>query len=271
MECTVIQRIQYLTYTLLILLLCCLNTSNVSAQKKSEKQQIIQLKIYHLDNPDQEQQVDRFLDEAYLPALHRTGIEPVGVFKPVGQDTTADRRIYVLISFDSFEQFRSLETILKSDQQYQKDGTAYIEASHDVAPYNHIESIILEAFPYAPRVMTPDLNAPASQRVYELRSYWSATEALNRNKVEMFNEGGEVEIFDRLGFNAVFYGNVLSGYEMPNLMYMTSFEDMESRDAHWDAFRNDSKWEEISSMKKYQNNVEGISIQFLRTTDYSDL
>ena len=87
----------------------------------------------------------------------------------------------------------------------------------------------------------------------------------------MFNEGGEVAIFSRLGFNAVFYGNVISGSEMPNLMYMTSFSDMRSRDAHWESFRNDPAWDKLSSMEKYQNNVSRIDIQFLRSTNYSDI
>jgi hypothetical protein len=36
--------------------------------------------------------------------------------------------------------------------------------------------------------------------------------------------GGEVPLFVRLGFNAVFYGEVIVGSHMPNLMYMTTFE-----------------------------------------------
>jgi hypothetical protein len=51
------------------------------------------------------------------------------------------------------------------------------------------------------------------------KKYWK--------KVEMFNEGGEIDLFSRLNFNAVFYAEVISGPTMPNLMYMTSFENME--------------------------------------------
>ncbi len=255
---------------LILLLLFTIHLKPADAQDQNDRQQIFQIKIYHLDGPDQEKQVDAYLEEAYLPALHRADIKPVGVFKPIDQDTTSDRRIYVLIPFESIDRLTTLPATLENDEQYLEDGSAYINAPHDEPPYSYIESVILKAFSEAPRIMRPELTSPKSQRIYELRSYGAATEAINLNKVDMFN-AGEVEIFDRLGFNAVFYGNVLSGSDMPNLMYMTSFEDMESRDTHWDSFRDDSQWEELSSMEKYKDNVSWINIHLLHSTDYSDL
>ena len=61
--------------------------------------------------------------------------------------------------------------------------------------------------------------------MYELRSYESPTEELHRIKVNMFNAGGEVTLFKRLDFQAVFYSDVLSGSRMPNLIYMVVFTD----------------------------------------------
>jgi hypothetical protein len=86
----------------------------------------------------------------------------------------------------------------------------------------------------------------------------------------MFNEGGEVVLFKRLGFNAIFYADVISGSRMPNLMYMTSFEDKASRDAHWKTFVDDPEWKKLSSMPQYQKNVSKADIIFLRPTAYSD-
>jgi len=86
----------------------------------------------------------------------------------------------------------------------------------------------------------------------------------------MFNAGGEVKLFDKLEFNAVFYGEVISGPNMPNLMYMTTFSDQESRDAHWDSFREAPEWEKLKSLSKYQHNVSHIDILFLYPTEYSD-
>jgi hypothetical protein len=105
--------------------------------------------------------------------------------------------------------------------------------------------------------------------VYELRSYESASEKKYWKKVEMFNEGGEIDLFSRLNFNAVFYAEVISGPAMPNLMYMTSFENMEDRNAHWKAFSNDPKWKELTSMKEYEKTVSKNVILFLRPKSYS--
>jgi hypothetical protein len=107
--------------------------------------------------------------------------------------------------------------------------------------------------------------------VYELRSYEGHTEKIYQNKVKMFNDGDEVGLFKRLGFNAVFYGEVLSGSRMPNLMYMTTFESKEERDAHWKAFSADPQWKTLSAMPEYQKNVSKNVQIFLRPTQYSDL
>jgi hypothetical protein len=57
---------------------------------------------------------------------------------------------------------------------------------------------------------------------------------------------------------------------MPNLMYMTCFENKADRDDHWKSFSQDPYWKKLSSMPEYQKNVSHIDIIFLRPTDYSD-
>jgi hypothetical protein len=257
-------------YFLLFVFFIFLGIGSTHAQNHEESQQFLQIKTYHFDNTTQQQQTDQFLEQAYLPALHRLGIDNVGVFKPHDADTSASLKTYVLIPFNTLDEFASLPNQLNNDSEYLADGKGYLEAPHDNPPYHKIESILLKTFETAPTIMTSDLDTPKPKRVYELRSYESATEALNINKVDMFN-AGETEIFERLDFNAIFYGNVISGNRMPNLMYMTSFEDMESRDNHWEAFSNDPQWEELSAMDKYQDNVSNIDIYFLKATSYSDL
>jgi hypothetical protein len=133
-----------------------------------------------------------------------------------------------------------------------------------------METIILKAFALSPVMKLPELTSPKNERVYELRSYESAGEAIFRNKVRMFNEGGEMDIFTKLNFNAVFYGEVVAGSQMPNLMYMTTFENRADRDAHWAAFSSDPDWKRLSSLPEYKNNVSHADVTFLRPADYSD-
>ena len=86
----------------------------------------------------------------------------------------------------------------------------------------------------------------------------------------MFNEGGEVALFKNLGFNAVFYGEVIAGSQMPNLMYMTSFDNLSAREAHWKSFGSAPEWKKISSLPRYQDNVSHIDITILSSEPDSD-
>jgi len=145
-----------------------------------------------------------------------------------------------------------------------------LNASYDKPPYRRLESVVLRAFEDMPKMQPPMLTEPRSNRIYELRSYESPTETYYWNKVDMFNAGGEVSLFKKLEFNAVFYGEVVSGSKMPNLMYMTTFDDQASRDAHWTAFGDAPEWKELIAMTKYEHNVSHADIMFLYPADYSD-
>jgi len=147
----------------------------------------------------------------------------------------------------------------------------YLNAVYTQPAYKRYESILLKAFELMPEVAAPQLSGSKSERVYELRSYEGYTEKIFKNKVQMFNAGGEIDIFKRLGFNAIFYGEVLYGSRMPNLMYITSFDNKASRDEHWKAFSSDSAWKKLSSLPEYQHNVSKSEISFLTPTDFSDL
>jgi hypothetical protein len=228
-----------------------------------------QLKIYHLKTQLQEDRLDNYLQNAYLPAMHRMGIKQVGVFKPISPDTS-EKRVYVLIPFNSWGQLESSGKALLTDQKYLADGKQYIDAAFNDLPYTRLETVILHAFPKMPSPATPALTANKTDRVYELRSYESPTEKFNLNKVQMFNVGDEVALFKRLGFNAVFYAEVLAGSHMPNLMYMTTFNSRADRDQHWKTFSDDPEWKILVAKPEYQHNVSKADIFFLHPTAYSD-
>jgi len=230
-----------------------------------------QLKIYSIENEQQEERMDQYLEKAYLPALHRAGISHVGVFKPVEEDENHGKRILVLIPFKSLDQFDGLSELLKKDKIYQSEGRDYIGARYDNAPYSRIESILLRAFTGMPEHGVPEHSTPPSEQIYELRSYQGATEKIYETKVEMFNVEGELNLFIELGFQPVFFGEVISGADMPNLMYLTTFSDSASQEEHWDAFRNSPVWVEMKEMEKYQNTVSHSDKYILHPAEYSDL
>ena len=251
-----------------LMLICFGLTAGFS---KAQSRDFYQIKIYSIENAQQEMRVDKFLKEAYLPALHRAGISRVGVFKPIEADETSDNLIFVWIPSKSLKQFGELGDILNDDKQFLADGKDYIDAKHDNAPYKRIESILLRAFKDMPAFGIPGHDTPVSERIYELRSYQGATEKLYEKKVEMFNEGGELKLFVDLGFNPVFFAEVISGSTMPNLMYMTTFSNEASHEKLWNSFRNSPVWKTLKADEQYNNTVSNSEKFLMHPTDYSDL
>ncbi len=256
--------------TRFIILLAFSAAAYLDIQAQGKKQEYYELRIYHVRDHGQEASVEVFLKDALLPTLHRAGISNIGVFKPVESDSSYGKLIYLLVPYKSVDMFVNIPDLIAVDRKFNEDGVVYHDALYANPPYDRMEKIILRNFKGAPKLTTPALTGPRAERVYELRSYESPTEKIYQNKVKMFVEGDEVGLFRRLGFNAVFYADVLAGSHMPNLMYMTTFESKASRDEHWKAFVDDPQWKTLSSMPEYQNNVSKHVIWFLRPTAYSD-
>ncbi|HKI89709.1 MAG TPA: NIPSNAP family protein [Draconibacterium sp.] len=229
-----------------------------------------QIKVYNLKDKNQETQVENYLKNAFVPAMHRAGIKEVGVFKPIESEPDAGKVIFVFIPLKNLDEIDKIEADLEKDQQYQKNGADYINAPWDNPPYVRMESILLKPFKDMPEFAVPKHSTPPSERIYELRSYESPTEKYHLNKVKMFNSG-EVTIFKSIGSQPVFFAHVLSGSNMPNLMYLTTYSDMKSHDEHWDAFRSHPEWKKLSGMEEYKHNVSKSVKHLLHPTDYSDI
>lgn len=262
--------------SILLFLALCAALGSLNARGTAAGRDFYQLKIYHLKNEQQELVVENFLQQAFIPALHRAGIAKVGVFKPVETTPaeagkTPERLIYVFIPFPSYAKFDALEQTLEKDKKYLADGTGYLDAVLANPPYERIETILLNAFTGSTHFNLPVLNSPKKDRIYELRNYEGPTEKLHRNKVQMFNQGDEIGLFKKLNFNAVFYGQVIAGSRMPNLMYLTTYENLADRDAHWKAFFGDDHWKKLSAMTEYQGNVSRNESRFLYPVEYSDI
>jgi len=226
-----------------------------------------QLKIYHLKTQQQAAQLDDYLQHSWIPAAHRAGITGIGIFKPISPDTL-EQVVYVFIPFKKINDVLKLEEVLGKDPQYITERKNYWDAPYNAPVYTRIETILLKAFKNMPQPHKPVLTASKKDRVYELRSYESATEGLGINKIGMFNDA-EMTIFNKLNFNAVFYGQVIAGSHMPNLMYLTTFNNRDDRDKHWAAFKTDYK--KISDLPQYQHNVSKVNITFVYPADYSDI
>jgi len=236
------------------------------------QKEFYEIRVYDLKSAEQVMLTDNYLKDAWMPAMHRMGIKNIGVFKPITNDTAVLKKIIVIVPYISLDVWRKTKSNILADAVYMETGKFFIDADTAHLPYVRVESTILEAFPDQPKLIpTPLKSTPDA--VYELRSYESPTRALHITKVDMFNAGGEVALFKRLDFQAVFYADVLSGSRMPNLVYMVAFKDAASRQEHWKAFGESPEWKNISTDPKYRNNisVNHIDSYLLHRTSYSDL
>jgi len=255
--------------TFIICSVLVMMVASVSATPPSKNSGYFVLRVYHYKNAAQEASIDSFLQYKYLPFLHTSKLNNIGVFKAIANDTATDKRMYVFMPFNSLQQWEkfaptSIEPTINGDG-------GYVNAAYNNPTYTRFETILLKAFPSMPPITPSKLTGAKSERVYELRSYEGPSEKYFRNKVKMFDIGGEIPLFARLGFNGVFYSEVVFGSKMPNLMYMTSFDNMQSREDHWKAFNADAEWKKLASNPEYQHNVSKNEIVFLRPTEYSEL
>lgn len=254
----------------ILFVICFFSICSFAYSGNKPKKEIYQLTVYQYTTAAQETVLNNYLKNALLPALHKMNYKNIGVFKALANDTAAVKMFYVYMPIKNLEDQQAIAEKLSKDATYQTAGTEYINAAYTNAAYTRMEVILLKAFPLAPQMQLPKLTAPKNERVYELRSYESASEKIFANKVHMFNEGGEVDLFKNLNFNAIFYAEVIAGSHMPNLMYMTSFENKTDRDAHWKSFVDSPVWKKLSAMPEYQHNVSHIDIMFLQPLEYSD-
>ncbi len=178
--------------------------------------------------------------------------------------------IYVFIPYKTADQYFKIIDVLAKDQVYQQAGKEFLDAPYNNPPFSRYESVFMKAFPFMPQFKVYSYSTPPAERIYELRSYESATEAKALKKIQMFNEGGEIAIFEKVGSNAVFYAQVLFGSQKPRLMYLTTYADMKSHDDHWAAFRNSPDWKALSSKEEYKNTTSKTKAFLCHPTDYSD-
>lgn len=234
------------------------------------KQQYYELKIYRLKDPGKNKIFDKYLKDAFIPAMHKAGIATIGVFKPVEADTAFGKMVYVFIPYETMDQYNKVLTMLETDPVYQQAGKDFLDAPYNDPPFTRYESIFIKAFAFMPQLRVPSFTTPRGERIYELRSYESWTETKATKKIHMFNEGGEIAIFEKIGANAVFYGQVLFGSLKPRLMYMTTYADMKSQKEHWAAFSNHPDWKTLRAKEEYANTVIKPNAYLLHPTDYSD-
>lgn len=236
--------------------------------------QLLELRRYSFKSSDKQQDFDKFLAKVVVPALNRIDIKPVGVFallpadnRKLG-DAAKEAQLFILMPHNSSESFIKLVDRLGTDGEFLDAGRDILEAPKSDPAYVRYESTLMLAFDGVPRVKIPTRSA---DRVFQLRIYESHNTERAERKIHMFNEGGELEIFDRCGMDPVFFGQALIGARLPNLTYMLGFENMAALDKGWNAFRNDAGWKVLRKDETYKDTVSNITNLVLRPTASSQI
>jgi len=209
--------------------------------------------------------LNAFLRDAAIPAWNRMGIGPVGVFSGVFGGEWLD--LQVLLPHPSMESVANATAGLLDDKEFLKAAGDFLDTPIEDPGYVRYESSLMIAFKDMPKMKAPEQK----ERIFELRRYESHSIKAGQKKIHMFNEGGEIPIFNETGLAPVFFGETIMGAAQPNLTYMLTFDDLEDRAASWAKFVAHPKWEKLSSDPQYANTVSNISSIILRPTDYSQV
>jgi hypothetical protein len=227
------------------------------------------LRRYHLLTP-QRKLADDYFRGALIPGLNRLGIATVGVFNTsIGSEGPT---MYVLIPSTSVEALATADVRLAQDAEYLKAASDFLNAPEKSPAYVRVESSLMVALAGAPKLTVPAAAAQHSARLFELRTYESATDQEHRVKVAQVNEG-EIPIFIKSGFWPVFFGDTLVGGRQPNLTYMIGFTNLAERDKCWSAFFTAPETRALFTQPKYtfEDLVTNIDNAILAPAAYSQI
>ncbi|MBW7998172.1 MAG: NIPSNAP family containing protein [Candidatus Glassbacteria bacterium] len=242
-----------------------------SGSKGGDARQYLELRKYLLMPGRKKEQFVQFMANAAVPALNRIGVSPVGAFTvQYGQNTPA-AALYVLVPYPSLEAWSTAKYRLAADEQFMADGAEVLNAPLSDPAYIRVETTLMQAFKGMPTVEIPPQKKAGKGRIFELRIYESHSVTAAIKKIEMFNAGGEIQLFRDTGLNPVFFGETMAGQQMPNLVYMLCHDDMAARDASWKVFVESDGWNELKAKEEYKDTVSNISDIILRPTGFSQL
>ncbi|MCC7335779.1 MAG: NIPSNAP family protein [Pirellulaceae bacterium] len=265
---------------LIVLAIATMFSPPSSSAQEPRINQAIEVRTYTLVDEAAEAKLDAYLESALLPALERQGLGPIGVFDQAPtQDDDANKdddskaksvQVLLVIPGPSVEAVTSASGKLASDDTYQKAAADYLSTPAAQPLVKRIRSELLMSFNCWPTVTVSAQKREEKPRLFEVRIYESPTENLGDLKVEMFN-AGEVPIFLDCKIAPVFMGQSLIGNMMPNLTYMTVYDNDEQRQAAWKRFFEHADWQVLKGVEKYQGTVSKIHKSDWLPKPYSQL
>jgi len=237
--------------------------ASTTASTATGSKAIYEWRVYHFKNGGVKSKIDAFYKEALIPYLNKRGVK-VGAFGEYSQ--TEPPVIYYLLIYPSMAEYLTIKKDAWSDAEFLLAGKSYFETTAEAGTFTRYETYLLEAFD-----AVPQLHIPSKERgLLELRTYESNNEEAGQRKIKMFNNE-EIALFDKCGLRCVFFGEILAGPQMPALMYMLEFKDIEERRTIWKKFTDSPEWNVLKNKPEYANTVSVVNKVFLVPLDYSQI
>jgi hypothetical protein len=240
-----------------------------SESSAAKGQQYFEWIRYHLPMGNRRGYVSDYYKDVAIPALNKAGISNVGVFN-------VDRglnnpTLHVIIPHPSLESVVTLNDRLLDDKSFVEAGARVLKPSLSEMAFVSMEKSILKAFTNLPEIVVPKQKKENKPRIFQVRTYEAPSLTASKRKIHMFNEGGEIAIFQKTGLQPVLFGETIAGDRMPNLVYMLAFDDYDDMTKKWDVFRVDPDWKKLSGDKFYDETVSTINDWIWKPVGFSQI
>ncbi len=239
-----------------------------TSKTKADNQQYLEWLTYTLPPGSNKGRVEKYYQDAAIPALNKLGIQNIGVFNVMYGPNAPS--LNVLIPHDNIDSLMSYQLKLLDNPDYMNAGNDFLESSFSNPAYLRVERGLMKAFAGMPKVESPKSKI-GDQRILEVRIYESHNYLKGQKKIDMFNNAGEIQIFRDTGLTPVFFGETLFGSLMPNLTYMVAFKDMDDRNKSWNNFGSSPGWAAIKDLEEYKETVSNITDIILRPAACSQI
>ncbi len=224
---------------------------------------------YQLHLGNKQNLVADYYRDAAIPALNRAGINNIGVFNVKHGPNMPT--LHAIIPHPSLDSIVSVNDKLLDDNTFRQAGKRFLEAPLSDMAFVRMEKTILKAFAHLPEIQVPEQKKKNASRVFQVRTYESPSLVAAKKKIQMFNEGGEIDIFKKTGLQPVLFGETIAGEKMPSLVYMLAFDDMNALTKNWGAFGSSPEWRTLSSDAQYADTVSCINDWIWTPTSFSQL
>ncbi len=223
--------------------------ADVPQAAESPRPSVYELRRLQLRNSadDELRRTQDFLGATVVPALQAAGATTVGAFRvSIGPDSPF---IILLSEYASFAALQAAAEKVASDASFNSAYKTYVTSAPRV--YERESVSLLRGFPGFPSLKAPK-PLDSGSHIFELRRYESDNALTLARKIHMF-DSAEIGIFERLGMKPVFYGSMIAGDRMPNLMYMLAFDSLAARERLWHEFTTDPEWKKLSARPEFHD------------------